>query len=83
MTFEEVDLWCRGYETRMAKLKEVPRLIAAILINVNRKKGTAPVNVEKVFPLYTDAQIRERLMTKEEFEDCKKVFAKVRWQSRN
>jgi hypothetical protein len=81
MTFEEVDIWCRGYETRMARLKEVPRLIAAVLINANRKPHTPAISLEKVFPLYTDNQIKERLMTKEEFENFKSL--KIKWRNKS
>ena len=83
MTFEEVDNWCRGYETRMAKIKEVPRLIAAVLINTNRKPHTPAISLEKVFPLYTDRQIKERLMTKEEFESCKELRGRIKWRNKN
>lgn len=81
MTFEEVDLYCKGYEIRMARLKEVPRLIAAILINVNRRHGTPAMSVEKVFPLYTDRMRKVDLMSKEEFEATKKMFEKAIWKN--
>lgn len=83
MTFAEVDIYCKGYETRMAKLKEVPRLIATILFNVNRKKHAPALKVEDVFPLYTDRGRKLDLMNKEEFEQAKELRKKVLWQTRN
>lgn len=83
MTFAEVELACRGYETRMARVKEVPRLIAAILLNVNRKKGARAVGVEEVFPLFTDRHRKVQLMTKEEFENLKELRKSIVWQARD
>lgn len=84
MTFEEVDIYCRGYQIRMARLKEVPRLIAAVLLNVNRKRGMPSISVEKVFPLYTDRLDKKvELMSREEYEETKKLFDKVTWQNKN
>lgn len=77
MTFAEVEIHCKGYETRMARLKEVPRMVAAILINANRPKGRPPVRVEDVFPLYTDR--KRELITKEEFEDLKELRSRFVW----
>lgn len=83
MTFAEVDIYCKGYETRMARLKEVPRLVAAILLNINRRKNTPAVKVEDVFPLYTDKVTRD-LMSKEEFEQAKNLRNRViKWKTRN
>jgi hypothetical protein len=81
MTFAEVDVYCKGYETRMAKIKEVPRLIATLLYNVNRKKGKPALDVENVFPLYTDKKKKVELMTKEEFEDFKEFRKKITWRN--
>ena len=81
MTFSEIDVYCRGYETRMAKIKEVPRVIAAILLNVNRKQGAPVVPIESVFPLYTDKKEKKELMSKEEFLNAQKL--KVKWQDQN
>jgi hypothetical protein len=60
----------------MARLKEVPRLIAAVLINVNRKKNSPAVKVEDIFPLYTDKKKEVALMSKEEFEDTKEFMSR-------
>lgn len=79
MTFAEVDIYCKGYETRMAKMKEVPRLIATILLNVNRKKNAPALKVEDVFPLYTDKNRKLNLMSEEEFEQAKELRKKVVW----
>jgi hypothetical protein len=83
MTFAEVEIACKGYETRMARLKEVPRLVAAILLNVNRKKGSAPIRVENVFPLYTDGRNKVELMTKEEFENLKELRKSIVWRTKD
>jgi len=83
MTFAEVEIACKGYETRMAILKEVPRLVAAILLNVNRKKGSAPIRVENVFPLYTDGRKKVELMTKEEFENLKELRKIIVWRAKD
>jgi hypothetical protein len=80
MTFAEVELACRGYETRMARVKEVPRLIAAILVNTNLKKGARRINPEEVFPLFTDGHRKVQLMTKEEFENFKELRKSIKWQ---
>lgn len=84
MTFTELELACKGYETRMARLKEVPRLIAAVLMNVNRKENSPAIQVEDVFPLYTD-KAREplELMSKDEFLEYQEFRKKVIWNTRN
>lgn len=82
MTFAEVELACKGYETRMARVKEVPRLIAAYYYNAHRKGGPA-IDVEKIFPLYTDKKRKVELITKEEFEDFKELRKRIKWQSKN
>jgi hypothetical protein len=81
MTFSEIDLACRGYETRMARVKEVPRIIAAVLMNVNRRKNSSPIRLEDVIPLYTDKERKVELMTKEEFESFDNLV--VKWQNKN
>ncbi len=84
MTFAEVDLACKGYETRAARMKEVPRLIAAILMNVNRKRGSSAIKLEDVFPLYTDKRHKKvNLMTADEFNEVKELRKKVQWQSKS
>lgn len=70
MTFAEIDLACQGYETRMARVKEVPRVIAGILANVYSSKGT--VNIESYIPLYTDKD--KKMMTEEEYKETLKEF---------
>jgi hypothetical protein len=82
MTFAEVEIICKGYETRMARIKEVPRFIAAILLNVNRGSH-APYRLEDVFPLYTDRTERPKLITLEEYNEAIEEFKNVTWQSRN
>jgi hypothetical protein len=81
MTFSEIDLACQGYETRMARVKEVPRIIAAVLMNVNRRKNSSPIRLEDVIPLYTDKERKVELMTKEEFESFDNLV--VKWQNKN
>jgi hypothetical protein len=83
MTFAEVDLACEGYERRMDKLIRMPRLAAAILINVNRKRGAAVVNPEDLMPLYFDKMRSIKLMTLEEFERQKEINKHVIWQGQN
>jgi hypothetical protein len=83
MTFKEIELACKGYETRMARIKEVPRVIAAILMNVNREKGRPAIRLEDVFPLYTDTKGRgpRELMTKEEYLEMLELRKKIKWQT--
>jgi DNA-binding transcriptional regulator YbjK len=81
MTFSEIDLACRGYETRMSRVKEVPRIIAAVLMNVNRRKNSSPIRLEDVIPLYTDKERKVELMTKEEFESFDNLV--VKWRNKN
>lgn len=81
MTFAEVDLACKGYEIRSARQKEVPRLIAAVLMNVNRKKGAAAIRVEDVFPLYTDKHKKVDLMKVDEYKELLEFRKKVVWES--
>lgn len=82
MTFTEIEIACKGYETRMAKQKELPRLVAAILMNVNRATGSPPVRVEEVMPLYTDKPTAD-LMSKEEYEEFLEYRKRITWQARN
>jgi hypothetical protein len=80
MSLEEINLACRGYETRMAHLKEIPRLQATLFFNANRRKGTPVMHPEKLFPLYTDRFIkREPLITKEELDDMDELFKRAKW----
>jgi hypothetical protein len=81
MTFTEIELACKGYETRMARIKEVPRIIAAVLMNVNR--GNNPViQVEDVIPLYTDGK-REPPMDKDEYLEYMEFRKRIVWQTQN
>ena len=72
MTWGELDLWCKGYEIRLARSRELDRLIATILINVNRGKNSAVTYPEDILPLITDKKKTVNLMSKEEFEVIKK-----------
>ena len=75
MTFAEVELACKGYEIRMAKSREVDRLIAGILANVYRGKGS-PIPLEKVFPLYTDSLRKVEIIKTEDYGDVLKSHGK-------
>lgn len=79
MTFTEIEIFCKGYETREARRKELPRLTAAILMNVHRREGSPAIQMEDVMPLYTDKKRTGDLMTKEEFDEMKEWRGKVRW----
>ena len=84
MTFEEIELSCKGYETREAKRKELQRLQCAILMNVYRKEGSQPVDVRDVMVLYTDKDTpKVDLMTREEYEGMKEWRKKIKWQTKN
>lgn len=84
MTFEEIELSCKGYETREAKRKELQRLQCAILMNVYRKEGSQPVDVRDVMVLYTDKDTSKvDLMTKEEYEEMKEWRKLIKWQTKN
>ena len=72
MTWGELDLLCKGYEIRLARSRELDRLIATILINVNRGKNSAVTYPEDILPLITDKKKPVNLMSKEEFEVIKK-----------
>lgn len=63
---------CKGYEIRLARSRELDRLIASILINVNRGKNSAVTYPEDILPLITDKKKPTNLMSKEEFEVIKK-----------
>ena len=84
MTFEEIELYCKGYETREARRKELPRLMATILMNVYRKEGTPPVDTRDVMVLYTDKdKPRVDLISKEEYEEMKRWREQIKWQMKN
>ena len=84
MTFEEIELSCKGYETREARRKELPRLISTVLMNVYRKEGSQPIDVRDVMVLYTDKDTpKVDLMTREEYEEMKEWRKKIKWQTKN
>lgn len=84
MTFEEIELYCKGYETREARRKELPRLMATILMNVYRKEGTPPVDTRDVMVLYTDKdKPKIDLISKEEYEEMKEWRKNIKWQTKN
>jgi hypothetical protein len=84
MTFEEIELYCKGYETREAKRKELQRLQCAILMNVYRKEGSQPVDVKDVMVLYTDKETQKvDLISKEEYEEMKRWREQIKWQTKN
>ena len=83
MTWTEIDAACRGYELRLARSRELDRFIAAILMNVNRKKGTKAIAPEDIMPLLTDQKKPVELATKDEYEKIKEMFSKVKWQIQN
>jgi hypothetical protein len=84
MTFEEIELFCKGYETREAKRKELQRLQCAILMNVYRKEGSQPVDVKDVMVLYTDKETQKvDLISREEYEEMKRWREQIKWQTKN
>ena len=84
MTFEEIELSCKGYETREARRKELPRLISTVLMNVYRKEGSQPIDVRDVMVLYTDKdRPKVDLMTRDEYEEMKEWRKKIKWQTKN
>ena len=84
MTFTEVDVTCKGYEIRMAKMREVERLTATAIMNANRdtKKYPHGWSPQDIFPLYTDNKQKgaDKYLTKEEYEDMIEMRKKVIWQ---
>lgn len=83
MTWTEIDAACRGYELRLARSRELDRFIAAILMNVNRKKGAKAIAPEDIMPLLTDRKKSIELATKDEYKRIKEMFSKVKWQIQN
>jgi hypothetical protein len=83
MTFEEINIVCKGYEIRKAREKEVERIIAATLINVYRGDH-APYELEEIFPLCIDKErAKNKLLTKEEYLKTQEIISKVKWQDQN
>ena len=84
MTFEEIELSCKGYETREARRKELQRLQCAILMNVHRAQGSPPVDVRDVMVLYTDKDTpKVDLISREEYEEMKEWRKLIKWQTKN
>jgi len=84
MSWEEIAAAGRGYETRLARHIELDRLIATVLINAYRKSGTRARTPEEIMTLITDRKMRTvELMSKEEFERTKELFARVKWPNQN
>ena len=83
MTWTEIDAACHGYEVRMARQRELDRLIVTVLVNANRKPGTPAIKPESVIRLITDPKARKvELMSVDEYEETKKLFASVKeWQT--
>lgn len=65
MTFGEIEVFCKGYEMRIARANELPRAIAGIMYKANGGKG----DITDFFPLITDTRKPIKLMTKDEFND--------------
>ena len=84
MTWGEVETACRGYEIRMARLRELDRFIASILYNANKKEGARGLSPEDIMPLITDRKAKKvELISIEEFERAKELFSKIKWQIQN
>jgi len=66
MTFGEVEAYCKGYETRLARTLILPRFTAGVLYAAHGGKG----NITDFFPLITDK--RAELISVEEYEEFKK-----------
>ena len=73
---------CNGYEKRLARAKDIQRMILGSYLNAHRKAGTAPVNIEKMVPLIIDRHRRKvDLMTADEYSERLKLGSKVKWQN--
>ena len=82
LTWRELEMLCNGYEKRLARGKEIQRMILAGYLNAHRKPGSPPVNIEKMVPLITDRRQRKvDLMTAEEYEERLKLGSRVTWQA--
>ena len=84
MTFQEVEVACKGYEMRLARTLELERFMSSVLINANRKKGAKAVRPEDIIPLVID---RKRgpvdLVSKEEYARAIELMKKVVWQNQS
>jgi hypothetical protein len=65
MTFGEIEVYCKGYEIRIARANELPRAIAGILFKANGGKG----EITEFFPLITDKRRKKEPMTADEYND--------------
>ena len=85
MTWAEVDAACYGYERRLARSMELDRFIGTVLRNAHRARGERPIRPEELMPLITDRPKKKaELMSKEEFEEMKRLFDGVKeWQILN
>lgn len=84
MTFQEVEVACKGYQTRLARSLEMQRFTASVLINANRKKGSKAVRPEDIMSLVTDRKHGPvELISREEFEMARELMKKVVWQTQN
>lgn len=82
MTWRELEIACKGYETRRARSLEIERLLLGSYWNANRGQGKPAVNIEKMIPFITDKkQTKPDLITKEEYDKLSNL--KVNWQSRS
>lgn len=82
LTWKELEMLCNGYERRMARGKEIQRMLLGAFLNVHRRRGAGPVNIEKIVPLVTDQKKKKpELLTLGEYEKLKNL--KVEWQSKN
>lgn len=81
MTFAEADIIAEGFLVQEARQRELPRLIAAILINANRDPKKPAVKPEEIMTLYTDAKKIVELMSKDEYEELKEWRKGIKWQT--
>lgn len=80
LTWTELEMICNGYERRLARGKDIQRLILGSYLNAHRRPGTGPVNIEKLVPLVTDRKHRKvELMTAEEYK--KRLNLNIQWQA--
>jgi hypothetical protein len=77
MTFPEVEIACKGYERREARRKEVDRIVAGILANVNRKQGSSPISFESIYPLVTDQERVVQRMSRDDYEKTLELFGRM------
>lgn len=57
-------------------------MLLGAFLNVHRRRGSGPVNIERIVPLVTDQKKKKpELLTLGEYEKLKNL--KVEWQSKN